>query len=398
MKEIIYQIYDFFTFKQLPYLIKFKKMQAWHVDDLKKFQLTAIQKNLGIKSWEEFYKLKITTKKDLPDSPAENDFFQHETSGSTGEPRIIWVPKESWYRKDAIFTRSWDNIGRSKNGKVFRLMAGEPKYAFYDSLRNVYPHNYRAVDEKTVESFLNLEPEIIHGPGGAIRQLCELLISKGHEESLKKVHIEWCSESSSGHKERLKPFVAGFHEQYGLAELPTVGSPDGEGNVRVVMEQGIIEILDDNGQEVREGEEGFIVVTDINNTITPIIRYQCGDRGKIKRYKNQDGLEYFILYDIIGRGVDYYNGPEVKKAIGWSIVSPISHILGDVIEKWRIEIIPKDHACILYVKFIKNEDYGSLKPYEKWIKDNYGLSCSFKKLEDEKYDIYFKNKLVRVTL
>ena len=66
-------------------------------------------------------------------------------------------------------------------------MAGEPKYPFYDWLREVYPHNYREVGAKTVESFLKLKPQIIHGPGGAIRQLCELLISEGHEQLLKNV-------------------------------------------------------------------------------------------------------------------------------------------------------------------------------------------------------------------
>jgi phenylacetate-coenzyme A ligase PaaK-like adenylate-forming protein len=398
MKNIIYHIIDFFTFKQIKYLRIFDKLDKLSIDELTLFQLNKLKNNLKIYSWDDFYKLPITTKKDLPERPnAGREYHQHETSGSTGEPRVIWVPKETWYRKDAIFTRSWNRMGRKPSDKVFRLMAGEPEYAWYDRWRNVFPSNYRKIDEDTINQFLKIKPKFIHGPGGAIRQLCEKLISDGHLDILSKVNIEWCSESANGHKERLEKFVNSFHQQYGLAELPTVGSPDGEGNCRVVMEQGIVEILDDDGNKVKEGEEGYIVVTDFNNTVTPIIRYKCGDRGKIKKYKNKDGLEYYIIYDIIGRGVDFYDGPEVKKPIGWSIVSPISHILGDVISKWRVEVDPKNKKVILYVKFINEaSNFEQLKDYGYWIKENYGLDADYKILEEEKYDIYFKNKLVKV--
>lgn len=398
MKQLIYYFVDLFSFKQLKYLKEFNKLDKLTISQLRSFQLDKLRDNLGINSWKEFYELPITTKQDLPERPnAGSEYHQHETSGSTGEPRVIWVPKATWYRKDAIFTRSWTRMGRKPSDKVFRLMAGEPKYAWYDYWRNVFPSNYRTINQDTINDFLRLKPKFIHGPGGAIRQLCEKLIELGHKDALKDVSIEWCSESANGHKERLEPFVKSFHQQYGLAELPTVGSPDGEGNVRVVMEQGIVEILNEKGNRVRPGQEGYIVVTDFNNTVTPIVRYQCGDRGKMKKYTDKNGLEYYILYDIIGRGVDFYDGPEVKKPIGWSIVSPISHILGDVVSKWRVEVDIKAKKVTLYVKFLKKgQRFKLLKPYGDWIKETYGLKTEYKKLENEKYDIYFKNKLVKV--
>ena len=125
MKQLIYYFVDLFSFKQLKYLREFNKLDKLTISELKEFQLNKLNTNLGINSWSEFYKLPITTKQDLPDRPNTTDeFHQHETSGSTGEPRIIWVPKETWYRKDAIFTRSWTRMGRKPKDKVFRLMAG----------------------------------------------------------------------------------------------------------------------------------------------------------------------------------------------------------------------------------------------------------------------------------
>jgi phenylacetate-coenzyme A ligase PaaK-like adenylate-forming protein len=222
-----------------------------------------------------------------------------------------------------------------------------------------------------------------------------MIIDAGHEDVLNDIKIHWCSESSYGHKERLVPLVKEFHEQYGLAELPTVAATDGYGNLRVVMEQGIVEILDENGNPTPEGEEGYIVVTDFNNYQTPIFRYRCGDRGKMKKIE-KNNRQYYVLYDIIGRGVDYYNGPEVKRAIGWWIVAPISHTVGHVIEKWRCEVNIPTKTLILHVKFRGDESFGALKPYADWVKENVGLDTEFMIADDEQYDIYWKNKLVRV--
>jgi phenylacetate-CoA ligase len=223
-----------------------------------------------------------------------------------------------------------------------------------------------------------------------------MLIDQNHEDILRDIKVHWCSESSYGHKERLIPFVAEFHEQYGLAELPTVGATDGLSNLEVVEEQGIIEIVDGSGKIIEDGSEGFIVVTDFNNYQTPIIRYKCGDRGSIEKHINQNGHERLVLKNVVGRGVDYYFGPEVKKPIGWWVVAPISHIAGDVIHKWRCEVDVSNKVFKLYVIYKNSPDIQKLDPYKEWIYENLGLDFAVIEAEDELFDIYWKNKLVRV--
>ena len=400
MKSLIYKIYDKLTFNQIKYLKEFIELDKLAGPELLQYQLDKITeccKSHGIEigSWDDFLGLPITTKEDLPDKkPKTKKYKKHETSGSTGEPRKIYVPEETWYRKDAIFSRSWIKMGR-KRGWVFRLIAGEPSYAFYDWWRNVKPMNYRNVGQKHVDWVVKNKPYLIHGPGGSIRQLCELIIEAGREDILKDIKIHWCSESSSGHKERLEPMVKEFHEQYGLAEMATVAATDGHGNLKIVGEKCFVEILDDEGKKVEDGHEGYIVVTDFNNDITPIVRYKSGDRGKTKLHENG----YYVLYDIIGRGIDYYNGPEVKRAIGWWVVSPISHTLGHLIDQWRVEIHPKRHELILHFKGTAESNDPDFGKYGAWVKENLGLSTNIVKSEEElDYSIYWKNKLVKVVI
>ena len=175
--------------------------------------------------------------------------------------------------------------------------------------------------------------------------------------------------------------------------MPTVAATDGSGNLKLVEEKCFVEILDDNDNKVPDGEEGYIVVTDFNNDLTPIIRYKSGDRGKIKEHKNG----YRILYDVIGRGVDYYGGPEVKRAVGWWVVSPISHTLGHLIDQWRVEIHPKKGYLALHYKGAAESDHKDFKNYSDWVKENLGLSTKVIKSEEKTdYSIYWKNKLVKV--
>jgi phenylacetate-coenzyme A ligase PaaK-like adenylate-forming protein len=399
----LYILVDFLSFRQLPILKRFESMENLSREELREFQFNALnntyEKLFGsqLDSWVEFFELPITYKSNLPSSPANphKKIRTHETSGSTGEPRTIWVPKESWARKDAIFMRSWRKMGWT-NQPILRLISGEPKYEWYDWFRNVKPMNYKTLSNAHVDWVIKNRPFIIHGPGGAIRQLCELIIERGEEKILGEVKIHWCSESSQGHKSRLEKFVLEFHEQYGLAELPTVGATDGKGSLVLVEEQGIFEVVDENGSAVPDGQEGFIVVTDFNNYQTPILRYQCGDRGVIRACYNSKGKERVVLERIIGRSVDYYFGPEVKRPIGWWVVAPISHVAGTVISKWRCEIDIPNRLFRLYVKFRDSADFAQLEAYKEWIDENLGLPVEVIEAKEEAFDIYWKNSLVKV--
>ena len=44
-------------------------------------------------------------------------------------------------------------------------------------------------------------------------------------------------------------------------------------------ENAVIEILDEQGDPLPDGEEGEIVVTSLSNFAMPLIRYKIGDRG-----------------------------------------------------------------------------------------------------------------------
>lgn len=67
---------------------------------------------------------------------------------------------------------------------------------------------------------------------------------------------------------------------YTMAEVGIVGSEHpGESTYQVEDKSAVVEILDDDGNQSPDGEEGEIVVTPLNNYAMPLIRYRTGDRG-----------------------------------------------------------------------------------------------------------------------
>src|SRR5690606_15615824 len=86
---------------------------------------------------------------------------------------------------------------------------------------------------------------------------------------------------------------------YGSREVSAIASEVKiASGLYVLYDNVFLEIIDSNGKPVREGEEGEVVVTTLNNFYMPLIRYRIGDRA-IKG----DNLNFgtLVLDNVVGR-------------------------------------------------------------------------------------------------
>lgn len=81
-----------------------------------------------------------------------------------------------------------------------------------------------------------------------------------------------------------KRLEAAFHcqvfDSYGMTEYCGLIQQCARGQMHLIPEFGYLEILDDGGLPVAEGEEGYFVWTGFLNRAMPLIRYRIGDRGR----------------------------------------------------------------------------------------------------------------------
>jgi hypothetical protein len=360
-------------------------MEKAEEEQLKKLKLIAQKFHLNINSWEDFYKLPFMTKDDLPLDyvPTEENVIRVESSGSTGTPRAFYIPADHWKRKEAVFMRNWQWMEWNFQ-PVLRLGPAKPDPAFimFDYCRNTKVLDRKIITDAHAKWVLENKPFLIHGRGGGVMETC-MRVVKENSEGLRNTRIFWCGEDSTLGKKQLEPYIHSFYEGYGLAELaPTAGSCR-YGNMHINMDCGIVEVVN-----------GDIYVTDIDNTVEPIIRYKTGDEGKLRESDCPCGNRWPVLYDVKGRRTDYYFGPEVKKPIHWWVVGPLSHPpYCEFISAWKAEIYPKKGLFILYVVAREGKTLEVLEKYCVWVREQTGLECV---IEQRDSAFKWKRDLVRV--
>lgn len=109
-----------------------------------------------------------------------------------------------------------------------------------------------------------------------------------------------------------------------------------------------VEIVDDQGNEVEDGNLGHVLVTCFTNDAQPFIRYQLGDLAiKLPREKYPENrkFNYPLLEKIVGRETDIIKTPTGKKLIVHSFTGIIEYFPDikqyQIIQKTEDEIIIK---------------------------------------------------------
>ncbi|MCI5120395.1 MAG: phenylacetate--CoA ligase family protein [Candidatus Electrothrix sp. AUS4] len=110
-------------------------------------------------------------------------------------------------------------------------------------------------------------------------------------------------------------FHTKVYNEYGCGEVGTVAHECECGNMHISAENMIVEILDgDRPCEV--GELGEIVVTELNNTAFPLIRYRLGDFGALDDKSCPCGKKLPILKNIQGRAYDTIQSSDGRRFHG----------------------------------------------------------------------------------
>lgn len=124
-------------------------------------------------------------------------------------------------------------------------------------------------------------------------------------------------------------FDAPVFNEYGCGEVNTIAHECQLGKLHVNAENLIVEIVNELGIPVPPGNEGEIVVTDLNNAAMPLIRYRLADWGSLSTEACPCGRSLPVIRNIYGRAYDSLLNSKGKKFHG----SFCSYIIGDAKKK-----------------------------------------------------------------
>ena len=272
--------------------------------DIKKFPL--LSKDIIRKNFDQLYKFR------------DNTYYKNSSGGSTGEPIILYQDGDyfAWNTATKILFDEW--AGRKmgermvsicgtlqdilKSGQGFKLylrqklsgitilntnrMSEKDKYQYVQRINRIKPsiilaYNHeltRFIQEHNLSVY---SPRAVMSTGGVLYPEVQARI-----EEVFKAPVFNCYGSRE-----VGSVACNCKEKPGLHLIPAIH---------------YLEILDNNGKEVKPGEAGNIIVTLLTNYTMPLIRYKIGDIGILSEKNCPCGREWLLLEKVVGRIIGHF--------------------------------------------------------------------------------------------
>ena len=213
------------------------------------------------------------------------------TSGSTGQPittkktqmdQVIWnsmtMRDHSWWGRNA----EGQKLTAIKAGikiQVEHVQWGMPMSMFYTTGPSQGLPVWMKLEEQlaAVEKF---QPDIMILHAGVLRGFVTIWERTGNYTLKNLKHCKNISDTvDQDLRDRFRAITGlEIEDNYSCSEVGTVAIQcPVSGLYHTMMETQIVEVIDQDGNPCKEGQEGRIVITDLYNTANPIIRYDIGD-------------------------------------------------------------------------------------------------------------------------
>ena len=299
---------QWFTLEQLEQiqerdLVKLVRHHAantpWFLDRLKAQDLAPsdLWTLRGLKRYKPFKKRDIQSAGDSFKSdniPREHlPLGKASSSGSTGQPVTVSATRINslFWAAHAFRDHQW--AGRDYTLKLAAIRAnfqdtelrpnwGPPVAMLYKTGEALgLPVNWGTTAQ--LEALEMFQPNILIVHGGVLQALVTIWERDGCKLTDLR-HIKQIGDTvHDSLRERVKNLLGlDIEDNYSSSEVGCIAiqCPD-TGLYHIMAENLIVEILDEDGNDCQPGEVGRVVVTDLHNYASPLIRYELGDYAEV---------------------------------------------------------------------------------------------------------------------
>jgi len=287
----------------------------------KKFKARNITPN-SLKKLSDLEKFPIVSKSEIRHQYKEminkkypiDSLKKTQSSGSTGEPKIFYYDKGAYGWRLASQFYGWQRAGFEFGEKWLRISMAERNTLFYKIFnffsRCIYIGLTEFGEEKYEEVKRVLErkkPTVIYSYASALYIISEYLDRQECNYTFVKSIIVQGDICFPEYRDKIeKVFNTKVFDTYG-GDGVIISGQCVEGNHHVLDLGVIVEIVDDNFNIVPEGKIGKVLITDLHNTVMPLIRYEIGDLGAKTSINCKCGSNFSTIMSPIGRDTDVIN-------------------------------------------------------------------------------------------
>jgi len=340
-----------------------------------------------IKTLADLQKLPVITRGDLrhsgPEGILSREFEPHQcwqvgTSGSTGSPVSLFVdiqkalldfavnlPQHMAGRRSVTVASGIRDLLLRRGIRHMAIVVDEPRA--YESLygRVFWQMRHTIVDsllspQEHIAAINRKRPTFLMTYPSVLRNICLAVESNGsplHQPALILVVGEVLDESLRSRVKRV--FGAELMDVYGSTEVGFIAAAcPARAGLHLLAWKVLVELLDEEGREVSPGQTGRVVVTDLFNRATPIIRYAgLGDYAAREDRPCPCGRSLPLLARVDGRIVDSVVLPCGRLVHPYHLTLALEDI--PHVSKFQIRQDRHDHIRVLLVKDTVAEAVGT---------------------------------------
>lgn len=245
--------------------------------------------------------------------------FQYNTGGSSGQPLIFHFGRTR---------QASDAAGRIRARRWWGVEVGEPEVYIWgapvelnktdwvktvrDRLLNQLVLNAFAMSPERMDHYLDaiesFQPRSIYGYSSSVSLLAAHAKSRGRRLRLPRLNVVCTTgEPLYEHQRTLLTEVFGVAvaNEFGSRDIGFTAHETPHGQMLLMSESILLEVLDANGEPVSPGEMGEAVMTGLCSEAQPFIRYRTGDMIRMSPEPDKDGRGLHVIAEVLGRQTDF---------------------------------------------------------------------------------------------
>lgn len=245
--------------------------------------------------------------------------FQYNTGGSSGQPLIFYFGRNR---------QASDAAGRIRARRWWGAEVGEPEVYIWgapvelnktdwvktvrDRLLNQLVLNAFAMSPERMDGYLDaiesFRPRSIYGYSSSVSLLAAHAEARGRRLRLPGLKVVCTTgEPLYEHQRKLLTEVFGVPvaNEFGSRDIGFTAHEAPHGQMLLMSESIILEVLDADGNPVAPGEMGEAVMTGLCSEAQPFIRYRTGDMVRMSTEADKDGRGLHVIAEVLGRQTDF---------------------------------------------------------------------------------------------
>lgn len=244
---------------------------------------------------------------------------RYNTGGSSGQPLIFYFGR---------WRQASDAAGRMRARRWWGVEPGDPEAYLWgapvelnktdwvktirDRLINQLVLNAFEMSPDRMDTYLDAlqayRPRCIYGYASSLALLAVHARERGRTLHLPGLRVVCTTgEPLYDHQRALigEVYGAPVANEFGSRDIGFTAHETPQGQVLLMSESIILEVLDPHGNPVPEGELGEAVMTGLCSDAQPFIRYRTGDMVRLSSESDRAGRGLHVLAEVVGRSTDF---------------------------------------------------------------------------------------------